>query len=129
VNRPEEMLAYMEALLALDSHGEPVALNPVLVKGPKVWYFDPLSPTGVSWFPSEGAGPMIRPYEVFGLDHNILPKEYSMGTGPAGEGCMQCHTVIGAAQLLDRAVLLDPFDENGQPVYSTVRELNQFHPP
>ncbi len=129
VNRPEEMLVYMKALLGEDSHGQPIAHNPVLVKGPKVWYFDPESPNGVSWFASEGSGPFIRPYEVFGLDHNVLAKENAWGVGDAGEGCEMCHTPVGQSPVIDRAVLLDPFDESGAPVYSTVREMCGINPP
>jgi len=130
VNRPEEMVVYMKALRGDDSHGEPVARNPVLVKGPKVWYFDPQSPTGVSWFPSEGAGPVVVPYEIFGLDHNVLAKTNAWGSGELPDNmCAHCHTQVGTSPVIDRAVLLDPFDENGEPVYSTVRQMYGLNPP
>ena len=84
----------------------------------------------VSWFPSEGAGPFIRPYEVFGLDHNVLAKENAWGSGELPDNmCTHCHTTVGTSPVIDRAVLLDPFDETGEPVYSTVRELYGINPP
>jgi len=130
VNRPEEILAYMQALKGNDSYGQQVALNPVLVKGPDVWYEDAESPTGVSAFPSQGAGPFIRPYEVFGLDHNILEKELSWGAGELPDNmCTHCHTQVGTSQVIDRAILLDPFDVNGEPVYTTVRQMQGLNPP
>lgn len=131
VNRPEEILAYIQALKGNDSFGRPVALNPVLVKGPNVWYEDPGSPTGVSTFPSEGAGPFIRPYEIFGLDHNVLAKENAWGAGALEDGhsCNDCHGPVGTSQVIDRAVLLDPFDVDGEPVYATVRQMHGLNPP
>ncbi len=133
VNRPTEMLAYMKALMGADSYGRQVAANPVLVKGERVWYCDPQSSTGVSWFDAEGSGIAVFPFEIFGLDHNVLAQGESWGARPDGDpmdGCNDCHRPETLdAPVVDRLILMDPFDENGQPVYKTIREMRGINPP
>ncbi len=131
VNRPEEMLVYMKALRGLDSYGRQVAANPVLVKGERVWYFDAQSPTGVNSFEYEGTGIAVEGFEVFGLDHNVLAKAEAWGAGPPGKppACEDCHADVGQSPVLDRLILMDPWDENGNPVYKTVREMTGAMPP
>lgn len=128
INRPEEMLAYMQALKGNDHYGRPVAENPVLVKGRRVWFEDPLSLVGVNWFDPETSGAFIQPFEVFGLDHNVLTKTEAWGSDPfPAQGCSECHSQ--PSPVLDRWVLVDPFGEDGRPVYETVRQMTGLSPP
>jgi hypothetical protein len=132
VNRPEEILSYVQALRGNDSHGVPVADNPVLVKGGRVWYEDPGAPGGVDSFEHEGTGIVVQSYEIFGLDHNVLVQEEAWGawvSNPA-EGCVDCHRpVTQDSPVFARLILVDPWDENGDPVYKTVSELSGVTPP
>jgi hypothetical protein len=131
VNRPEEMLVYMKALRAPDSYGRPVAENPVLVKGDRVWYFDPQAPEGVSSFDADQVGAALASFEIFGLDHNVLAKEEAWGAGMLPfASCGHCHPPPGLqSPVIDRRVLVDPFDADGNAVYKTVRELTGVNPP
>ncbi|MEK6675398.1 MAG: hypothetical protein AABZ47_07050 [Planctomycetota bacterium] len=129
VNRPAEILAYMQALKGNDHYGRQVASNPVLVKGPKIWYEDPQAPDGVSWFNSDDTGAYVQPYEVFGLDHNVLARTNAWGyfTEDPALGCGQCH--FADSPVFDRKILVDPFDVDGRPVYKTVSDLTGLRPP
>lgn len=128
VNRPEEMLEYMHALKGVDRYGNPVANRPVLVKGERVWYEASDASVGVSSFHYLDSGAVIQPYEIFGLDHNVLAKTESWGYDlDSMNGCQQCH---GAnSPVLDRLILIDPFGTNGQPIYKKVREMTGLNPP
>ncbi|MGB2984542.1 MAG: hypothetical protein WBE26_01555, partial [Phycisphaerae bacterium] len=133
INRPEEILAYIDVLKGPDSNGQPVAVNPVLVRGKRVWYEDPEAPVGVSCFEPEGAGIPFTWYPyLWGKDHNVRPKEeawgYAENHGP--EGCRDCHRpATHDAPVWDRLILVDPWGPNGQPVYQTVRQMTGTDPP
>ena len=91
------------------------------------------SPGNVASFEHEGSGIVVQSYETFGLDHNVLVQDESWGayTGdnPA-EGCPDCHkpTTMDSA-VFAKLILVDPFDENGDPVYMTVSEMTGVIPP
>jgi len=132
VNRPAEILAYIDALKGRDHYGRPVALNPVLVKGNRVWYADALAPEGVGSIDSALFGDKIGPFEVFGLDHNVLTKDLAWGysADPGAPGCVDCHPSEGTqSPVIDRLVLVDPYGPDGQPVYQTIREQTGLDPP
>jgi hypothetical protein len=131
VNRPEEMLAYVEALKGNDSYGRQVAANPVLVKGSRVWYEDPGAPEGVSFFDADEAGINIRSRTYREWTHTVMAKEESWGYAEnAPEGCQQCHRPATLdSPVFDRLILVDPWGLDGQPVYKTVRELTGLNPP
>lgn len=131
INRPAEMLIYIQRLKQNDQYGRPIAANPVYVKTSHMWYEDPASPTGVSSLDPRAAGMAVDPWEsdVYGLDHNILPADQAWG---AGGDCDVCHRDDGKSPVFDRLILVDPWDVNGRPVYKTVRELagvatNTYH--
>ncbi len=134
VNRPSEILSYIQLLKGNDSHGRQVAANPVLVKGKRVWYEDATSPNLISSFEHVGKGIAMEdwsPY-VYGIDHNVLVKEEAWGFGDIHpeSGCQDCHSPdTHTSPVFDRLVLVDPCDENGQPVYQTVREMTGLNPP
>ena len=130
INRPEEMLLYMQALKGNDPYDEPVANNPVLVKGRRVWYEDPQAPGGVNWFDYEASGIAVEPFEFFGLDHNVPVATESWGSGDPYEGCNVCHRAEPPydSPFMDHVILIDPFDVDGQPVYQTPREMTGLGP-
>jgi len=132
VNRPEEILAYIQALKGTDSYGRQIAANPVLVKGRKLWYEDPASPGVVATFEYEGSGIIAELSTRYEMDHNILPKEESLGfnaTDPS-VGCTDCHRpLLHDAPFTDRLILVDPWGPDGQPVYETIRERTGLNPP
>ncbi len=136
INRLEEILTYIQALKGNDSYGRPVAANPVFVKGPWVWYEDTEAPGGVNHFGHEGTGiPMDWYPYLWGMDHNVRPKEEALGYVPPGgdpyAGCHQCHATQGMydSPVFDRFILVDPYGPNGFPMYQTVRGLTGMNPP
>ena len=134
INRPEELLAYFDVLLGNDANGQQFAENPVLVRGKRVWYRDPGAPEGVSSFAHEGTGIAMDkwyPY-IWGLDHNVLAAEESWGYDnflDPEDGCNDCHRFDLSSPVLDRKVLVDPLDPDGQVIYETVRDITGLNPP
>jgi len=125
VNRPEEILAYLQALQGNDSNGIQVAANPVLVKAGRIWYEDAGEPEGVNSFVHGETDIAIESLDPFSIDHNVLAKEESWGAGdPAA--CGDCHDPD--SPVFDRLILVDPWDIDGQPVYQTVREMTGLEP-
>lgn len=120
VNSEAEILAYIQELRTfLDSYGTPIAVNPVLVKGEKVWYEDGGAPGGVSTLDLHGSGIKAETAIPFSIDHNVLP------THKAIASCSSCHQSLNGWQpteVFDRKVLIDPFDLAGDPVYETPRD-------
>jgi hypothetical protein len=132
VNRDEEILAYLVALKAPDSHGNAVASNPVFVKGARIWYEDAGAPGGVSSLDPTAAGIDVHFGSKFGFSHNVLPKDQSLGYSAVNPelGCRDCHRPATLdSPVFDRLVLVDPFDRDGRPVYKTVRQLTDMNPP
>jgi hypothetical protein len=125
VNRPEEILAYIQALKGNDSYGRPVAEKPVLVKGYRIWYEDPQAPDGVSSFDPNDAGIKVEYGGKKGNSHNVLAATEAWG---AGGDCDSCHRDDGQSPVFDRLILFDPFGTDGQPVYRKVRELTGVEP-
>jgi len=134
INRPEEILAYIERLKGNDSYGHQIAANPVLVRGYRVWYEDPEEPGGVNSFDHRGTGIPMTPYPyIWEMDHNALARQYSWGyqEGPE-DACWHCHRVYNGnlpVPVFDRLILIDPYGPDGQPVYETVRQLTGVDPP
>lgn len=128
INRPEEVLAYLQKLRETDANGRPGALRPVLVRGKRIWYEDPEAPGGVGSFDHVDSGiPMTWYPYVWELDHNVLAKEEAWGYGELAEGCVVCH--MDNSPVFDRMVLVDPFGPDGNPVYETVRQQTGLNPP
>jgi hypothetical protein len=134
INRAEEILAYIQALKGPDVYGRQVAGNPVLVKGPFVWYEDAESPNGVSSFRSNGTGIPLEWYSyIWGMDHNVLRKEEAWGYSPPGDpqaGCRDCHRPITHdSPVFARAILVDPYGLDGKRLYQTVSGMTGLNPP
>ena len=114
-------------LRANDIHGNPVAVNPVLVKGGKVYYADTQAPGGVNSFEYHGTGVHVESSHPFGIDHNVLKANVALGA----TGCGECHKNINNGQdtpVFDRLILVDPFDLLAKPVYETGREFSGVDP-
>jgi hypothetical protein len=131
VNRPDEIYVYIQALRGPDSYGRPVAVHPVLVKGNRIWHEDFDHPGTVISFEHQGTGLHVEAYETFGLDHNVLSREESWGGFETvyTEGCPDCHrpTTLDSP-VFGRKVLIDPFDELGDPVYTTIHDTTGLYP-
>ncbi|RMH04950.1 MAG: hypothetical protein D6702_01810 [Planctomycetota bacterium] len=128
VNNEAEILAYITALKGNDSYGNQVAARPVMVKGGKVWYEDASQPSGVNFFELEGTGLRAESHAPFAIDHNVRPAAAALG---ANGDCGSCHRGLNGGQevpVFDRKILVDPFDLNGDPVYSTPREMLGINP-
>ncbi|HIC89191.1 MAG TPA: formate dehydrogenase subunit gamma, partial [Anaerolineae bacterium] len=81
---------------------------PVFVKGNKLWEFDESGNlTGHHDPTCEG--------EAFSISHNVAPAEDAWGAG----GCEDCH--LRGGHIFNASVILDPYDESGQPVIEPVR--------
>ncbi len=135
INRPAELLAYMQLLKGNDQYGRPIAVNPVYVKTTRMWYGDSNAPDGVSFLEPEGTGMAIDPWksDVYGLDHNVLAKDLSWGYDDPkvpNDGCRDCHRPDTLdSPVFDRKILIDPWGTDGTPTYVTVRALTGLNPP
>lgn len=134
INRPEEILTYVQFLKGGNPRERVLATRPVLVKGNRVWYEDPLAPDGVGSFDFEGQGITMenRTPFVYSVDHAVFPKDKSWGYSAVNPelGCRDCHRpATFDSPVFDRLILVDPFDPDGRPVYKTVRQLTGLNPP
>ncbi len=131
INRPEEILAYITLLKGNDSYGRQIAAKPVLVKGNRFWYEDASEPSGVNSYMHVDSGIEVSAYPYrWGMDHNVLAADKAWGNTVNGQrygSCDHCHNPD--SPVIDRLILVDPYDVNGQPVYQTVRELLNLAPP
>ena len=104
VNSLAEIKAWLIALKANDSFGNPVAKQPVLVKGGFLYRLN-----------KKGEVEKIRHEQAelhdFSLSHNIQSGQNVIGAG----GCKDCHSKNSPFFL--RRILVDPIDEAGKPVY------------
>jgi len=128
VNRPEEILAYLQALKGPDSYGKQVAARPVLVKGGRIYYEDPAAESGIAWFEVAGTGIQVEDEHPFSVNHNVTLPSQALGA----IGCQDCHKAFSGAPeapVFDRRILVDPFGFDGQPVYKRLREVSGVDPP
>jgi hypothetical protein len=104
VNTHEEIKAFLEALKqAKDKFGNPIAENPALVKGGRIYKLAGVRLTHYEDHQAETHG--------FSISHNVLPASQAIGAN----GCSDCHSQGSA--FFDRKVLVDPYDESGKPVF------------
>ncbi|MEK6799257.1 MAG: hypothetical protein AABZ12_09855 [Planctomycetota bacterium] len=134
VNRPDEILTYIQFLKGANPQGMALASRPVLVKGTKIWYEDAQAAGGVNFLSFPGTGMTMEGWTpfVYSIDHNVQPAKDGWGYDASDPqaGCRDCHRPGTLdSPVFDRLVLVDPFDENGQPVYAKVRELTGLNPP
>jgi hypothetical protein len=127
VNRLEEIKLYIDALKANDKYGNPVATNPVLIRGGSIWHEDANEPEGVGHFEYHGTGIKTESSHPFSVNHNVLDSKQALGA----KSCSECHASGGGSvptPVFDRLVLVDPWGPDGQPVYKTVAELTGVDP-
>jgi hypothetical protein len=134
VNRLAEIYTYIQALQGNDSYGRQVAANPVLIKGESIWHEDPGAPPDyVNSFEFAGTRIAVESMQAFSMDHNVLRRRDAWGTYQNGaDACGHCHlwaNGMDPTPFIDRLVLVDPFDVDGQPVYKTAREMTTLDPP
>lgn len=115
VNTFKEIETYLNALSqAKDRYGcNMVCHTAVLVKGGMIYYneFDELRKAPL---PSDEGG--FRCCEPFDLSHNVALK-----TALGSNGCKDCHA--SPSPFLNRKILIDPFDHEGNAVYTEAWEL------
>jgi hypothetical protein len=104
INTLDEIKAFLRALKGKDKFGNPVATNPVLIKGGFLYQLDKKGQ--VEKIKHEQAEPID-----FSLSHNIVSGPSVIGS----RGCKDCHSKSSSFFL--RKVLIDPYDEKGKPVY------------
>jgi hypothetical protein len=122
VNTLAEIKTYMDALKGDDVHGNPVAVNPVLIKGGHV-YWD--NNGTVESFEYHGTGIKTESSHPFAINHNVRDGS------DAFSSCGSCHRQFNSGNdtiVFDRPILVDPYDENGEPVFKTVREISGVDP-
>jgi hypothetical protein len=134
INRPEEILTYIQYLKGGNAQERVLATRPVLVKGKRVWYEDPQTPGGVGSFDIEGQGIVMEDWSssVSSVDHAVFPKDKAWGYSPTdpSAGCRDCHRpATHDSPVFDRKILVDPHGLDGKPVYETVRQMTGLNPP
>jgi len=103
VNRPEEIAAGLEAVRkVLASSQRFKRIDPVYVKGDRVWDLGPSGVRDAPWTPAEATG--------FSVSHNVAPAKEALGSG----GCTDCHSPQG--KFFSRVRTVDPFDSTGKEV-------------
>ncbi|MHC4960260.1 MAG: hypothetical protein ACYTGN_18060, partial [Planctomycetota bacterium] len=122
--RLEEIKLYIDALKGDDKHGNPVAINPVLVRGGSIWHEDAEKPEGVGHFEYHGTGIKTESSHPFSVNHNVLDSRKALGSA----ACAECHSSGGGTPVFGRLVLVDPWGPDGKPVYKTVAELTGVEP-
>jgi hypothetical protein len=104
VNSIDEIKPFLKALKAKDKFGNPVATQPVLMKGGFLYQLD-----------KKGELEKIKHEQTEGVDfsisHNVMSGQNVIGA----RGCKECHSKKSSFFL--RKVLIDPYDEKGKPVY------------
>ncbi len=110
VNTTAEITAFLTAIKnSQDKFGNPIAKNPALVKGGRIYK---LAGKGVTHYEDEQAEA-----HGFSLSHNVRPTSQAVGA----KGCMECHSTD--ARFFFRKVLVDPYGENGKPVFEPTWKL------
>jgi len=104
LNTTDEIKAFLRALKEKDRFGNPVANHPVLMKGGFLYQLNKKGE--VEKIKHEQAEPIH-----FSLSHNITSGSNVIGS----KGCKDCHSKNSPFFL--RKVLIDPYDEKGEPVY------------
>ena len=104
VNSLEEIKAFLKALKEKDKFDAPVAAHPVLMKGGFLYQLD-----------NKGEVDKVKHEQAeildLSLSHNVMSGLEVIGA----RGCKECHSKKSSFFL--RKVLIDPWDENGKPVY------------
>jgi hypothetical protein len=110
VNTLEEIKSFLKELKGKDKFGNPVAEQPVLIKGGYLYKLDKM-----------GEVEKVRHSESGGLDHSISHNVVSGMNVIGAKGCKDCHSKKSSFFL--RKILVDPWDEKGKPVYVEAWEV------
>lgn len=109
INSTEEIKAFLIALKGKDRFGNPIAINPVLVKGEFLYRLDR---KGVL---ERVKYEQTKPFD-FSISHGVVKGPNVIGS----RGCIDCHSKNSPFFL--RKILVDPYDEKGKPIYVEVWE-------
>lgn len=109
VNSLDEIRSFLIALRGKDRFGNPIASQPVLMKGGFFYRLDKKG--GVE----KNQHDQAQPIDV-SLNHNVRSGFLTLGA----RGCKDCHTKNSPFFL--RKVLVDPYDEKGRSVYKEAWE-------
>ena len=104
INSLDEIKAFLRALRGNDKFGTPIAKHPVLMKGGFLYQLDKKGE--VEKIKHEQADPLD-----FSLSHNVAAGSNVIGA----RGCKDCHSKNSPFFL--RKMLIDPYDEKGNPAY------------
>lgn len=104
VNSLDEIKSFLLALKGKDRFGNPIANQPVLMKGGFLYRLDKKGTI------EKLQHDQARPID-FSLSHNVRSGSLAIGSG----GCKDCH--IRNSPFFLRKVLVDPYDQKGKPVY------------
>ena len=109
INSITEIKAYLRALKGKDKFGNPLANNPVLIKGGFLYQLD-----------KKGEVEKVEQEQAkthdFSLSHNVMSGPNVIGS----KGCKDCHSKN--SPFFMRKILIDPYDEKGKPVYIEIWE-------
>ena len=116
VNTNEEIMGYLEAISeGTDRFGCRIAYHtPVLVKGGMIYYIEHNQLNKEKMPTSDGGFKCCEPFD---LSHDVVSGEHALGS----TGCTDCH--IKPSPFFNRKVLIDPFNNDGRPVYKEAWEL------
>jgi hypothetical protein len=104
VNTASEIKTFLVAIKnAKDKFGTPIAKNPALVKGGRIYKLAGENLTHYEDHQAESHG--------FSLSHNVLDSSVAVGK----KGCQECHSKDSS--FFFRKVLVDPYGEDGKPVF------------
>jgi len=105
INSNPEIKSFLRALKEKDKFGNPIANYPVLIKGGFLYQLD-----------KKGEVEKVKHEQAethdFSLSHNVMSGSNVTGS----RGCKDCHSKNSPFFL--RKGLIDPFDEQGKPVYT-----------
>jgi hypothetical protein len=104
INSFDEIKTFLKALQGKDKFGNPVANHPVLIKGGFLYHLD-----------QKGEVEKIKHGQAESLDFSLSHNVMSGGNVIGSRGCKDCHTKNSPFFL--RKILIDPYDEKGNPVY------------
>ena len=113
VNSLDEIKTFLKALKGKDKFGNPVANHPVLIKGGFLYHLNnkgEVEKNKHDQAPYRNGAGQAEAYD-FSLSHNVVAGSSVIGA----RGCKDCHSKNSAFFL--RRILVDPYDEKGNPVY------------
>jgi len=114
INNYEEIKAFLKILKGNDRFGNPIAKQPVLIKGEFLYRLDK---RGELEKIKHETAQLIN----LSISHNVVSGNQVIGS----RGCRDCHSKDSKFFL--RKILIDPYDEKGRPIYREAWENMGFN--